>query len=85
MQHKQYQAHNQGRVNESGGYVKREKSKQPKNNQNYGDYSKHVFLSPCFCARESRGSKLRGSFVVRERTLHRQQIYLRERRLSVLL
>jgi len=37
MKHNQYQAHNQGNVNESGGYVKCEKSKQPKNNQNCGD------------------------------------------------
>jgi hypothetical protein len=34
MQHKEYQAHNQGNVNESGSYVKCEKPKQPKNNQN---------------------------------------------------
>jgi hypothetical protein len=43
MQHEQYQADNQSRVNESGGYVKCEKSKQPKNNQNCSNYPKHVF------------------------------------------
>jgi len=32
-------------VNESGGYVERKKSKQPKNNQDRGDYPKHVFIS----------------------------------------
>jgi hypothetical protein len=37
MQHKQYQAHDENNVNESGRYVKCEKSKQPKNNQNGGD------------------------------------------------
>jgi hypothetical protein len=46
MHQKQYQAHDQGNVNESAGYVKREESKQPKNDQNCGDDPKHV-LSPC--------------------------------------
>jgi hypothetical protein len=32
-------------VNETGSHVEREKSKQPKNNQNCGDYPKHVFIS----------------------------------------
>jgi hypothetical protein len=45
MQQKEYQAHNQGNVNETGGYVKCEKSKQPKNNQNYGDHRKRAFFS----------------------------------------
>jgi hypothetical protein len=45
MHHEQDQAHNEGNVNETGSYVKREKSKQPKNNQNCGDYPKHVFIS----------------------------------------
>jgi hypothetical protein len=31
MQHKQYQAHDQGHVNESGGHMKCEKPQQPKN------------------------------------------------------
>jgi len=37
MQHEQYQAHHQGNVNESRGYVEGEKSEQPQNNQNCGD------------------------------------------------
>jgi hypothetical protein len=45
MQYEQDQADDQGRVNEGGGYVKCEKSKQPKNNQNCSDYPKHVFIS----------------------------------------
>jgi hypothetical protein len=45
MQHKQYQSHNQGDMNEGGGYVKCEKPEQPKNDQNCGYHPKH-FLSP---------------------------------------
>jgi hypothetical protein len=37
MHDEQYQAHNQGHMNERGAYVKREKSQQPKNDQNCGD------------------------------------------------
>jgi hypothetical protein len=40
-------------VNESGGYVKCEKSKQPKNNQNCGDYPKHVFITLLLSAKTS--------------------------------
>jgi hypothetical protein len=32
-------------MDETGGYVKCEKAEQPKNNQNCGDYPKHVFFS----------------------------------------
>jgi hypothetical protein len=53
MQQEQYQAHNQGHVNESGGYVKCEKSKQPENKQNCGDYPKHVFISLLLCPKTS--------------------------------
>jgi hypothetical protein len=45
MQQEQYQTDNQHNVDESAGYVECEKSEQPKNNQNCGDYSKHVFIS----------------------------------------
>jgi hypothetical protein len=45
MQHEQNQSHNQSNVNESRGYMKCEKSEQPKNDQDCGDYSKHVFIS----------------------------------------
>jgi len=45
MQHKQYQPHDQGNMNERGGYVKCEEPKQPKNDQNCGDYPKHLFIS----------------------------------------
>jgi hypothetical protein len=37
MHHKQDDSHNEGNVNESGGDVKREKCKQPNNNQDRGD------------------------------------------------
>jgi hypothetical protein len=53
MQHNQYQGHNQDNVNEIAGNVKCEKSKQPKNNQNCGDYSKHVFIPLFLSARTS--------------------------------
>jgi hypothetical protein len=53
MQHKQYQTDNQGNVNEGAGDVKCEKSKQPKYNQNCGDYPKHVFISLFLSARTS--------------------------------
>jgi hypothetical protein len=45
MQHEQYQAHNEGNVNESGGYVKCEESKQPKDDQDKSDYREHIFIS----------------------------------------
>jgi hypothetical protein len=43
MQHKQYQAHHQGNMNEGGRAVKCEKPKQPKNNQNHGDCREPAF------------------------------------------
>jgi hypothetical protein len=45
VQHQQDQADNQRDVNESGGYMKCEKPKQPEHNQNCSDYPKHVFIS----------------------------------------
>jgi hypothetical protein len=59
MQHQQDHAHNQGKVNESGGYVKCEISKQPKNNQNCGNYPKHFFISLLLSARTSAASFFR--------------------------
>ena len=53
MQDKQYQANHQGSVNESGGHVECEKSEQPKNDQNCGDYSKHFLISLRLTARAS--------------------------------
>jgi hypothetical protein len=53
MQDKQYQAYNQGTVNESGGNMECEKSEQPKNDQYGGDYSKHFFISLRLTARAS--------------------------------
>jgi len=44
MQHEQDQAHDEDDVNETGGYVKCEKSEQPENDQNCGDDPKHVHL-----------------------------------------
>jgi hypothetical protein len=43
MHDQQYEAHNEGNVNDSGGDVKGEESEQPKNNQYYCDHCKHVF------------------------------------------
>jgi hypothetical protein len=51
VQDKQDQAYNKGNMNETGGYAKREISKQPKNNQNCCDYSKHIFISTRLNAR----------------------------------
>jgi hypothetical protein len=51
VQHKQDQADNQRHVNESGGYVKCEKPKQPENNENCSDYPKHLFISMFLCAK----------------------------------
>ena len=41
----QYYAHDQRKVNEPGGYVKREKAKEPQNNQNQSEYRQHVVFS----------------------------------------
>jgi hypothetical protein len=51
MQHEQYQAYHQGNVDEGAGYVKCEKPKQPKNDQDCGDYPKHVVISLLLNAR----------------------------------
>jgi hypothetical protein len=67
-------------VNESTGYVKCEKSKQPKNNQNCGDYRKHVFISFLLSARTSAISFFRIALMslrVRE-NLHGRQTSPRE-------
>ena len=37
MEEEKHDSYDQNEVNESSGNVKCEKSKQPKNNQNYGD------------------------------------------------
>ena len=50
-------------MNESDGYVKCEKSKQPKNDQNCGDYPKHVFISLLLSAGTSAISFLQGALV----------------------
>jgi hypothetical protein len=58
-------------VNENGGYVKCEKAKQPKNNQNSGDYRKRVFISLLLSARTSATSFFRTALIplpVRENT-----------------
>lgn len=54
MQHEQYQAHNEGNVNESGGYVKCEESKQPKDDQDKSDYREHIFISLLLSAKNIR-------------------------------
>jgi hypothetical protein len=44
VQYEQYKTDNQSNMNESSGYMKREKSQQPKNNQDCGDNPKHFYL-----------------------------------------
>ena len=44
MQYQQYHPDNQKNMDNAGGHMKRQKSKQPENNQNYGDYPKHLWL-----------------------------------------
>jgi len=45
MENEHDQANDQKNVDESGAYVESQKAEQPKNNQNYGDKSEHVFVS----------------------------------------
>jgi hypothetical protein len=45
MQHKQDQTYDQRDVNECGGYMKCEKPEQPKNDQDCGNYPKHILIS----------------------------------------
>jgi hypothetical protein len=45
MQQEQNQADHQDDVDQACGYVKREKPKQPENDEDCGDYPKHVFIS----------------------------------------
>jgi hypothetical protein len=51
MQYEQYQPYYQGDVDESAGYVKCEKPKQPKNDQDCSNYPKHVVISLLLSAR----------------------------------
>jgi len=41
-------------VNESGGYVKCEESKQPKDDQDKSDYREHIFISLLLSAKNIR-------------------------------
>jgi hypothetical protein len=85
MQHKQYQTYDQDNVNESGGYVKSEKSKQPKHDQNCGEYPKHVFISLHLSTRTSAISFLPSALVpscVRENNPPLQISHREDRRLS---
>ena len=43
-------------VNHAGAYVKCEKPKQPKNNQNQGEQSKHVCISFFFTERDNQAN-----------------------------
>jgi hypothetical protein len=45
MQQKHNQTHDESNVDQSTGYVKREKPKQPKYNQNCGNYPQHFVSS----------------------------------------
>jgi hypothetical protein len=54
MQDQQYYSHNEGNVNETAGYVKREQPKEPENNQNQSEHRQHNFLPfifTCCCFR----------------------------------
>jgi hypothetical protein len=53
MQHEQYQPYHQCNVNERAGYVKCEKPKQPKNDQDCSDYPKHIVISLFLSARKA--------------------------------
>jgi hypothetical protein len=46
-------------VNEPRRNVKRKETKQPKNNQNRSDESKHVFISFSMCAKPIRNPSFR--------------------------
>jgi hypothetical protein len=50
-------------MDESGGHVKCEKSKQPKNNQDCGDYPKHLFISLLLRAGTSATSFFQGALM----------------------
>jgi hypothetical protein len=50
-------------MDESGGHVKCEKSKQPKNNQDCGDYPKHLFISLLLRAGTSATSFFHGALM----------------------
>jgi hypothetical protein len=45
VDYEHYQAHNKNNVNQTCAHVKCEKPEQPKNDQDCGDYPKHVFIS----------------------------------------
>jgi hypothetical protein len=45
MKDEKDQAHDQRDVNDTGGHMKREKPKQPENDQDHGDKPKHGFIS----------------------------------------
>jgi hypothetical protein len=53
MHYQQDDAHNQNNMNKSAGYVKCEKSQQPKNNENCGDCCKHIHTSFAFEEQEN--------------------------------
>jgi len=46
MHRKHDEAHDERNVNQAAGYVKREKPKQPKNNQNCSEYPQHDLFLP---------------------------------------
>jgi len=57
MHRNQYYAHGQRNVNEPGGYVKREKAKEPQNNQNQSEYRQHVVFSSFLVLRSAQSTK----------------------------
>ncbi len=46
MQSNQYYAHDKRNVNETAGYVKRQKPKEPQNNHNRSEYRQHDIFPP---------------------------------------
>jgi hypothetical protein len=64
MQQEQDQTDDQDNVDEAGGYMKCEKSEQPKHDENRSDYPKHFFISLPPGAGTSARLKWRGSRMI---------------------
>jgi hypothetical protein len=85
MHRKHDRAHDERNVNQTGGYVKREKPKQPENNQDCSENRQHVFLSFFVLARNSSIRRSRHALMplsVRE-TSSQGTCYEQRRRMSV--
>jgi hypothetical protein len=75
MQQEQDQTDDQDNVDEACGYVKCEKSEQPENDEDRGDYAKHFFISLHPDAGTSARLWRRGSRMIEVcgRTVHKKQ------------